>query len=127
MNRIPVFPYLLNIVAFIIIYFLNQGFIEIFCVKKTTFVWQFYYFISGVSALMLISLILVHHLHNKYTGYTFLAWAMIKLMLVMGYFLIFVFQPGIALSHNILYTIVSLYFSYLIYEVLFAVLLMKKS
>ena len=127
MNRIPVFLYLSTIVAFIIIYFLNQGFIEVFCVKNTTFVWQFYYFISGVSALMLMNLVLINYLHKKYIGYTFLAWTMIKLMLVMGYFLVFVFQPGITLSHNTLYNIVSLYFAYLIYEVIFAVLLIKKS
>jgi len=127
MNRTPVFLYLSSIIAFVIIYFLNQQFIDIFCVKDVTFVWQFYYFISGVSALMLMNLVLVHYLHKKYIGYTFLAWTMIKLMLVMGYFLVFVFQPGITLNNNILYTIVSLYFAYLFYEVVFAVFLMKKS
>jgi len=127
MNRTPVFLYLSTILVFVIIYFLNQGFIEVFCVKNPTFVWQFYYFISGVSALMLMNLVLVHYLHKKYVGYTFLAWTMIKLMLVMGYFLVFVFQPKITLSNNVLYTIVSLYLVYLIYEVFFAVLLMRKS
>ena len=76
---------------------------------------------------MLMNLVLVHYLHKKYIGYTFLAWTMIKLMLVMGYFLVFVFQPGITLSNNVLFSIVSLYFTYLIYEVVFAVWLMKKS
>jgi len=126
MNRTPVYLYLSTIVAFAVIYFLNQLFIGIFCVKHPAFVWQFYYFISGISALMLMNLVLVHYLHKKYIGYTFLAWTMIKLMLVMGYFLVFVFQPGISLSHNILYAIVSVYFAYLIYEVFFAVLLMRK-
>ena len=126
MNRTPVFLYLSSIVAFVIIYFLNQVFIDIFNVKSTDFVWQFYYFISGVSALMLMNLILVHYLHKKYIGYTFLAWTMIKLMLVMGYFLAFVFQPGITLSHNVLYAVVSLYFAYLTYEVFFAILLIRK-
>ena len=127
MNRTPVFLYLSSIAAFVIIYFLNQVFIDVFRVKNPDFVWQFYYFISGVSALMLMNLILVYHLHKKYIGYTFLAWTMIKLMLVMGYFLVFVFQPGISLSNNVLYTIVSLYLTYLVYEVLFAVLLMRKN
>ncbi len=125
MKHKQLFLYISVIIAFVVIYFLNNLFIEIFCVKKPDFVWRFYYFISAVSALMIFSLIVVQYLNKRYTGYTFLAWTFIKLMLVMGYFLVFVFQPGIHLSYNILYAIVSLYLMYLLYEVAFTIFLMK--
>lgn len=119
--------YFSAIAIFVVTYFLNIFFIDLFCVENTTFIWQFYYFISGVTAIMLGSLVLMFFFNNRYTGHTFISWTMIKLMAVMAYFLIFVFESGITLKHNVLYNIVSLYMVYLVYEVFFTVILLKKS
>jgi len=121
-----IYLYTSAIIVFILIFFLNQFLIDIFDVKTPDFVWQFYYFLTGISALMIMNLFLVHYINRKYVGYTFLAWALIKLMLIMAYFLVFVMRPGLTLSNAVLYNIVSLYFAYLIYEVFFSVFLLKE-
>ncbi len=115
------------VILFVVTYFLNYLFIEIFCVKNTAFVWQFYYFISGVTAIMLLSLIAMFYFKNHYVGHSFIVWTMLKLMAVMAYFLMFVFDKNIVLTDNVIYNIISLYLMYLIYEVFFTVSLIKKT
>ena len=127
MKRKQLYLFLSVVLLFIVTYFLNSFFIEIYCVENKAFVWQFYYFISGVTAIMLLSLVLIFFFNNRYTGHTFIAWTMIKLMAVMAYFLIFVFERDITLERSVLFNIVSLYLVYLVYEVFFTVLLLKKS
>ncbi len=126
MNKKRYYLFFSAILIFIASYVLNYFFIEIFCVKNKAFVWQFYYFISVVTAIMLLSLIMMFYLKNRYVGHTFIVWTMIKLMAVMAYFLFFVFDRDITLTDNILYNIISLYLVYLVYEVFFTVTLLKK-
>ncbi len=127
MNKNNIYLFLSVIILFVLTYFLNYFFIEIFNVKNTAFVWHFYFFISGVTAIMLLSLIFIFNYNSRYTGHTFIIWTMIKLMAVMVFFLIFVFEPDVSLKNNVLYNIAGLYILYLIYEVFFTISLIKKS
>ncbi len=115
------------IVFFIATYFFTFFYIDFFNVNNAINIWRFYFFISGVSAVMLLSLIMIYYFNNRYVGHTFIAWTMVKLMAVIVYFLIFVFGPDITLKRIVLYCIVSLYLMYLIYEVVLTVYLLKKT
>ncbi len=115
-----------SIITFIVIYFLHQTLIDVFSVQNTDFVWHFYYFLTAISALMIINVLLVYVLKPKFVGYTFLIWSMLKLMMVMGYFIIFVLKPRLVLGNCVIFEIISLYFMYLTYEVFFSVFLLKE-
>jgi hypothetical protein len=115
--------FLLTTLVFVVIYFVQQGLVKLFCIKNPDFVNRFYVYITGISLLMIINLLTVYIVKIKYVGYTFLAWSLLKLMLVMAYFVILI--PKVSLSNNEIYEIVSLYLIYLIYEVFLGVLLLK--
>jgi len=112
---------------FLFVYFLQPFLIRIFKVENVDFVFDFYYFITGVSLFMLLNLIVVFYFKNKFTGYVFLIWTMLKIMLVMAYFIVFVLHPKIHIDNSVVFAIMSTYFLYLIYEVVFGVLLLKSS
>jgi len=121
-----VFRYLLlSFVVFIGIYFIHQELIKLLNIDKQEFVNRFYFYITVVSFLMLVNMFMVYVIKHKYVGYTFLAWSMLKLMLVMGYFVMFVLVPKISLSNTEIYEIVGIYLLYLIYEVFLGILLLK--
>jgi len=52
---------------------------------------------------------------------------MIKIMLVMAYFVWFVLKPEVKLPNADIYDIVTLYMLYLFYEVIFVVSLLKEN
>ncbi len=111
---------------FLLVYFLQPVFIRIFKVENTGFVMDFYYFITGVSLFMLFNVIVVFYVKRKLTGYVFLIWTMLKIMLVMAYFIIFVLHPKVSIDNSVVFAIMATYFLYLIYEVIFGVLLLNK-
>ena len=115
--------FLISLLVFVAIYFIQLGLIKLFCIESPDFVNRFYTFLTGVSFLMIINLLTVYIVKIKYVGYTFLAWSLLKLMLVMAYFVIL--MPKISLSNNEIYEIVTLYLIYLIYEVFLGVFLLK--
>jgi len=115
--------FLISLLVFVVIYFIHQELIKLFSVENSGFVNRFYNFITSVSFLMIINLLTVYIFKIKYVGFTFLAWSLLKLMLVMAYFVII--MPKISLSNNEIYEIVVLYLIYLIYEVFLGVFLLK--
>jgi len=114
------------VLAFITVFFLHQYLMNVFNIENRDVVWQFYYFITGVSGLMISNLFLIQAVKKKYTGFVFLAWSMIKLMLVMAFFLYFVYKPKIFLSDNAIFDMVILYMTFLIIEVLLTIFLLKQ-
>jgi len=115
--------FLLSMLVFVAIYFIQQRLVNLFGVENSNFTNRFYFFLTAVSFLMIINLLTVYVFKIKFVGYTFLAWSMLKLMLVMAYFVILI--PKISLSNNEIYEIVTLYLIYLFYEVFLGVLLLK--
>ena len=113
--------------VFILIYFLHLFFMDLYGVDNTDFVTSFYVFITGIALLMLSSMLGVSFVNAKYTGFTFLAWSLLKIMLVMAYFVWFVLKPDVKLPNPVIYDIVTLYMLYLFYEVIFAVILLKEN
>ena len=113
--------------VFLIIYFLHSFLLDFFQVKNHDFAYNFYVFLTGIALLMLTSMLGVSFVQPKYTGFTFLAWSMIKIMLVMAYFVWFVLKPDVKLQNPVIYNIVTLYMLYLFYEVIFAVILLKEN
>jgi hypothetical protein len=115
--------FLLSTLVFVVIYFVQQGLVKLFCIENTSFVDKFYNYITGISVLMIVNLLTVYVIKTKYVGYTFLAWSLLKLILVMAYFVIL--MPNASLLNNEIYEIVSLYLIYLIYEVFLGTILLK--
>jgi len=115
--------FLISLLVFVAIYFIQQELIKLFSVENSGFVKRFYTFLTGVSFLMIINLLTVYIVKIKYVGFTFLAWSLLKLILVMAYFVIL--MPKISLSNNEIYEIVALYLIYLIYEVFLGIFLLK--
>lgn len=112
---------------FILVYFFQQKFLLWFGVTNIDFAQNFYLFISLVSLIMLSNLILIYYFKQKYVGLVFLSWSMLKIMLVMGYFVYFRLIPIRSVSNVAIYYIVSVYFLYLFYEVFFGIFLLKNS
>jgi len=112
--------------VFILIYYIQLFFLDFYQVKNTVFASDFYVFITGIALLMLSSLLATAYFSPKYTGFMFLAWSMLKIMLVMAYFVWFVLRPGLAIGNQSILYIVSLYMLYLLYEVLVGVYLLQQ-
>ncbi len=116
----------LSVVVFIIIKFANGFFLELFNVDNVDIVNRFYNFITVISAVMIVNLLMVYLYKIKYVGYTFLIWSMLKIMLVMGFFIVFVLKPKLQIGNCVIFSVMSVYFMYLIYEVFFAMFLLKE-
>ncbi len=120
MNR-KILPFLLISVypVFLFTEYIHQRLIIFFNVDNQQFVNGFFDFITLTTALMLTNIILVSLLKPKITGYVFLAWSMLKIMLVMAYFIFFVYGKDLQPDNNEILEIVSIYMIYLFYEVVF--------
>jgi hypothetical protein len=116
---VSIFPF------FIFVYFAQQELLVLFKVKNIELAQNFYRFISMVAMFMLLNLVLMHYFKQRYTGFVFLAWSMLKIMLVMGYFVYFVLIPGKNLSNAVIFDMVGIYLLYLIYEVVFGIFLIR--
>ena len=117
---------LLILPFFYFIYQLHLYLIDVFNVSDIDFSNDFFQFISILSALMLLNIILFQFIKPKIVGFVFLAWSMLKIMLVMAYFVFFVMKKDIQLAHSTIYELVSIYMVYLFFEVVFGVMLIKE-
>ena len=115
-----------SFLAFGLIYFLHHWLSILFGVSANSFVSRFYRLITLISAVMAINLLVVAIIKSNFIGYTFLIWSMLKVMLVMGFFIIFVLMPHLKLDNNVIFDIISLYFLYLFYEVTLSLALLKE-
>ena len=113
-----------SIIFFGAVYELHPFLIQFFKVEKVDFVQNFYHFITAVTLLMLLNLVTVNYFKPQLTGYMFLAWSMLKIMLVMGYFVVFVLIPKRQINNAAVFDIAALYFLYLFFEVIFTVFLL---
>jgi hypothetical protein len=111
---------------FYFVYQLHLYLIDVFNVTDIDFSNDFFQFISILSALMLLNIILFQLIKPKIVGFVFLAWSMLKIMLVMAYFVFFVMKKDIQLAHSTIYELVSIYMVYLFFEVVFGVMLIKE-
>ncbi len=117
---------LLILPFFYFVYQLHLYLIDVFNVTDIDFSNDFFQFISILSALMLLNIILFQFIKPKIVGFVFLAWSMLKIMLVMAYFVFFVMKKDIQLAHSTIYELVSIYMVYLFFEVVFGVMLIKE-
>jgi len=117
---------LLILPFFYFVYQLHLYLIDVFNVTDIDFSNDFFQFISFLSALMLLNIILFQFIKPKIVGFVFLAWSMLKIMLVMAYFVFFVMKKDIQLAHSTIYELVSIYMVYLFFEVVFGVMLIKE-
>ena len=113
--------------VFVFIYFFQFFLGDYFQVNNKKFTGDFYIFITATALLMLLSLLFSDVYRPKYTGFVFLAWSMLKIILVMAYFVWFVMRLNLQLDNNSIFYIVSLYLFYLFYEVIFTVILLRKN
>ena len=81
--------------------------------------------LSGVSLLMLTNLLLVKLIKPYYTGITFMAWSMIKLMFIMGFFAVLIMPEDIRLSNEFIFVLMLTYLAYLGYELVFTLFLLQ--
>jgi hypothetical protein len=117
---------LLILPFFYFVYQLHLYLIDVFNVSDIDFSNDFFQFISILTALMLLNIILFQLIKPKIVGFVFLAWSMLKIMLVMAYFVFFVMKKDIQLAHSTIYELVSIYMVYLFFEVVFGVMLIKE-
>jgi len=110
---------------FLLADYLHTRLITFFDIQNTEFVDDFYRFISLTTILMLSNILIVQYLKPKITGFVFLAWSMLKIMLVMAYFIFFVQGKDLNPANNDIFELVSMYLIFLLYEVVFTVLLIR--
>ncbi len=120
--------FLISSLAFGLIYLIHNELLAIFNIsdKDKTFVQLFYYFLTLLSAVMILNIFIVYFFKTKFVGYTFLIWSMLKIILVMVFFIVFALLPRLKLDDNNIFYIMSLYFLYLFYEVILGVALLKQ-
>ncbi len=117
---VSVFP------AFFLIFLFYEFLSENLPVKHPELLNNLFLLLSISALVMLTNLVLIHYFKPQYTGMTFMAWTMIKIMLVMGFFILFVLLEDIRLSDNFVFVLVITYFAYLGYELIFGVVLLSE-
>jgi len=121
------FLYIVSAVLYLgFVFFIHPGLKSFFKVSNAPVVDHFFQFITAVTILMIVNLLSVYVIKVRLVGYTFLAWSLLKLMLVMGYFVYFIWGKKQVLSNNDLYEMVTIYFLYLFFEVIFGAMLLQK-
>jgi len=126
MKKPVVFLIISILPVFILIYYIFQYLTGILQVDNIDFAYKFYKFLTFVSAFMLLNVLIVYFAKQQFVGYTFLIWSMLKIMLVMAFFIIFVLHPKLPVSNSVVFDIMILYALYLIYEVVFGIVLLKE-
>ncbi len=113
--------------AFFLIFLFYQFLISQLPVNHSDVLNNLFIMLSGATFLMLTNLFLIQIFKPQYTGMTFLAWTMVKLMLVMGFFILFILPYDLKLTNNFIFVLVLTYFAYLAYELIFGVVLLSES
>jgi len=112
--------------VFLVFYFLNKFLLNVFNIINTNFANKFFLFIVLLSMLMITNLLLVQIIKPKITGFVFLAWSMLKIMLVLAYFAFFIIPKNIKLSNSFVYYVIIIYCLFLIYETIFSFFLIDR-
>ena len=110
----------------VFVFFIHPELNTFFEVTNPSVVNHFFQFITAVTILIIFNLLSVYVIKVRYVGYTFLAWSLLKLMLVIGYFVYFFWGENQELSNNDLYEMVVIYFLYLFFEVLLGAMLLQR-
>ncbi len=114
---LSIFPF------FFLFYKVHEYLMHALVLKSPEFSSHFFTYISGISLMMLSNILLMRWLKPKYVGFTFLAWSMIKLMLVMAYFS---FINKFEINNANIIEMLIVYLLFLVYEVFFTVILLPK-
>jgi len=109
-----------------LIYLFHQYLLGLFNVTQLKLSNNFFVLISGAGFIMLTNLLLVQQLKPKMTGFVFLAWSMLKIMLVLAYFAFFILPKNIQIQNSTIYDLLIIYVVFLVYEVAFSIKLIEK-
>ena len=126
MQKKSIFLFLSIFPVFFLIYILHQYLLKFFDIKAIDLANNLVAFISFAGFVMLTNLLLVHFIKPKLTGFVFLAWSMLKIMLIIAYFVFFIFPRSIQVPDGVVYDLIFIYTLLLIYEVFFTIILVKK-
>ncbi len=116
---ISIFP------VFYLIFLLFQFLTSVFPVNHPDLLNQLFLYISALSFLMLLNLLLVYVIKPYYTGLVFMIWSMIKLMFIMGFFAFYILPDNLQITNHFVYILVIVYLTYLIYELIVSLLLLN--
>ena len=109
-----------------LIYLFHQYLLGLFNVTQLKLSNNFFVLISGAGFIMLTNLLLVQQLKPKMAGFVFLAWSMLKIMLVLAYFAFFILPKNIQIQNSTIYDLLIIYVVFLVYEVAFSIKLIEK-
>jgi len=126
MQKKSIFLFLSIFPVFFLIYILHQYLLKLFDIKAIDLANNLVAFISFAGFVMLTNLLLVYLIKPKLTGFVFLAWSMLKIMLIIAYFVFFIFPRSIQVPDGVVYDLIFIYTLLLIYEVFFTIILVKK-
>jgi len=127
MQKKSIFLFLSIFPVFFLIYILHQYLLKLLDIKAVHLADNLVVFISSAGFVMLTNLLLVHFTKPKLTGFVFLAWSMLKIMLIIAYFVFFIFPLSIQVPDTVIYDLIIIYTLLLIYEVFFTIILVKKN
>ena len=126
MNKKILFLFVSIFPIIYLIYLLHQYLIGLFDISQLELSNHFFVLISGAGFIMLTNLVLAQALKPKITGFIFLAWSMLKIMLVLAYFAYFILPKDIQIQNSTIYDLVIIYSIFLFYEIAFSVSLIKR-
>ncbi len=107
-------------------YLLHIYLVNFFDVQNKKLANKIFDYLIGISALMLVSLLITNWLKPKITGFVFLVWSMLKIILIMLYFILFIIPHNIKISNALVFDFMIIYAFLLIYEVIFSIQLIQK-
>ncbi len=107
-------------------YLLHVYLLNFFDIQNIKLANNIFDYLIGISALMLVSLLITDWLKPKITGFVFLVWSMLKIILIMLYFILFIIPRDIKVSNAVVFDFMIIYAFLLIYEVIFSIQLIQK-
>ncbi len=107
-------------------YLLHIYLVDFFDIQNKKLANNIFDYLIGISALMLVSLLITNWLKPKITGFVFLVWSMLKIILIMLYFILFIIPHNIKVSNAVVFDFMIIYAFLLIYEVIFSIQLIQK-
>jgi len=113
-------------IMFVSVWFLHQFLQAFYGVTDAVFSNMLFQFTSILSGLVFFNIIIFQLIKPKIVGFVFLAWSMLKIMLVMAYFVFFIMQKNIHLANSTIYEFVTIYMIYLFFEVIFTVFILNQ-
>jgi hypothetical protein len=111
---------------FVLVNLLHRFLVVYLAIKNTILSDNLFNFITNISVFVIASLIAVFFIKPKITGIVFLVWSMLKIMFIMGYFVLNILPEKKHIENSIIVELVIIYVVYLIYEVIFGIRLIKQ-